>query len=432
MTFNHGVAGSNPAGRTKTYTPVAQLVRASVLYTGGCRFKPYREYKIREITIVFSSELKRLDNFQHKEYLYRKNEMSDSKPMLVDIKKIGDEIKYLNTNDKSILYSRSWTVKPTLENRLSDEIINFIYEDRGVSEEVSQITEVIFSNIIREITNIIIQERIEPNQYFKRKGNYLFSDYGIKINVRWTFYNVGDESQVTDEMKSFAEANISKQEMAITLFSIGLRYNPSSFKETIQHEVMHFFENFKRGYTPYKEREKYDIAYKYLSQNKNVDTEKMDETAEKIFKYKEYIAKIIYISTTHEQGAFANGAYAYLMSHQEDASSKFGTAMQKTKLFAWLKEVEKAINFFNEYDGDLEPIDKELEKYKIDRAELMSIANGAKKNLQRQLGRIVSKAIDDTEKQYPTHRAIIPESDENKSRRLTEKWVRLNRKYFIS
>lgn len=50
------------------------------------------------------------------------------------------------TNNKcSILYNRSWTVKPTREKKLSDEIINFINEDRGVSDEVSQIAMVITS-----------------------------------------------------------------------------------------------------------------------------------------------------------------------------------------------------------------------------------------------------------------------------------------------
>lgn len=352
---------------------------------------------------------------------------------LVDLREIGDEIGRMNKlAKKTISNSHVRVYKPTLENKLSDEIIEFIYEDRGVSDEVSIIAGVITSNILKQVMVIIIQENILPDRSIKREGNYLFSGYGIKINVLWTFYNVGYESQITDEMRTSASAKISRQEMNVTLLSVRLEYNPASFRETIQHEAMHFFENFKRGYIPYKDQDKYNKAYGYLKQNNKIAVDKADKETKKILEYKNYIAKVIYISTAYEQRAFANGAYRYLMSHQEDAAFKFSTAMQGTKLFSWLKVVEKAIEFFNEYDGDLEPIDEELEDYGIDRIELMTIAIGARKNILRLIGRIVSKAMDDTEEQYPSHSAIIPESDEDKNRRLTEKWTRLNKKYFLS
>lgn len=339
------------------------------------------------------------------------------------------------TNNKcSILYNRSWTVKPTREKKLSDEIINFINEDRGVSDEVSQIAMVITSNIIKEISDAINQEDILPNQYFERKGDYLFSGYGIKINVQWSFYNVGDSSQITNEMRTSAVANISKHEMTVTLLSVNMRYDISSFKETIQHETMHFFENYKRGYAPYKEQGRYDKAYNYLKQNAGDSTNNdvLDETSKTILKIRRYIAEIIYISTAYEQRAFANGAYSYLMLHQKDAAFKFSTAIQGTKLFDWLKEIEDAIKFLAEYNGEPELLESELEEYKIDRFELMSIAKGARKNLIRQMGRIISKAIDDTEKQYPSHSAIIPENAEEKSARLTKMWTMLNKKYFLN
>lgn len=324
--------------------------------------------------------------------------------------------------------------KPSLEEMLTKEIIDFLFEDRGVSDEVSQIAMIVTSNILKEISDVVIREKILPTQYFEWRGNYPFSGYGIKINVQWTFYNVGHNSQITSKMRTSAVANISRHEMTVTLLSVNMKYNASSFKETIQHEAMHFFENFKRGYVPYKEQRKYDKAYNYLKQNASIDTnnEKLDKAAKTVLEIKKYIAEIIYISTAYEQRAFANGAYSYLMQHQEDAAFKFSTAMQGTKLFSWLKVVEKAIEFFNEYNGDLKPIDEELEDYGIDRIELMTIAIGARKNILRLIGRIVSKAMDDTEEQYPSHSAIIPESDEDKNRRLTEKWTRLNKKYFLN
>ena len=271
--------------------------------------------------------------------------------------------------------------KLSLEEMLTKEIIDFLFEDRGVSDEVSQIAMIVTSNILKEISNVVIQEKILPSQYFEWKGNYPFSGYGIKINVQWTFYNVGDNSQITNKMRTSAVANISRHEMTVTLLSVNMKYNASSFKETIQHEAMHFFENYKRGYAPYKEQSKYDKAYNYLKQNANINinNEKLDEVAKTVLEIKKYIAEIIYISTAYEQRAFANGAYSYLMQHQEDGSFKFSTAIQGTKLFDWLKEIEDAIDFFTEYNGKPELLETELEEYKIDRFELMSIAKGARK-----------------------------------------------------
>lgn len=106
--------------------------------------------------------------------------------------------------------------KPSLEEILTKEIIDFLFEDRGVSDEVSQIAMIVTSNILKEISDVIIQEKILPNQYFEWKGTYPFSGYGIKINVRWTFYNVGDNSQITNKMRTSAVANISRHEMTVT------------------------------------------------------------------------------------------------------------------------------------------------------------------------------------------------------------------------
>lgn len=360
---------------------------------------------------------------------------------LVDLREIDDEISRMNKLiEKSISNSHVYVYKPTLENKLSDEIIEFLYEDRGVSDEVSSIAGVITSNILKEVTDVITQEKIKPDQKFEWKGTYLFSGYGIKINVRWAFYNVGDESQITDEMRTSASANISRQEMKVTLLSVRWNYNAASFKETIQHETMHFFENFKRGYAPYKEQERYNKAYEYLNQGDNTDKNKkkeLSETDKTVLKIKKYIAEIIYISTEYEQRAFANGAYRYLMSYQEDSFTDFKTRMQNTKLFGWLKEVEQAIEFFNNYDGDPKLIDKELEEYGIDRIELMAIARGARKNILRQLGRVVSKAIDDAEtlNENEWHSAIYPETEEEieeKRRRRDKRWIMLNEKYFLS
>lgn len=361
---------------------------------------------------------------------------------LVDIREMGDKIGCMNKSaEKSISNSHVRVYKPTtLENRLINEVTQFIHEDRGVSEEASYIASAIYDKIMKSVKSRFTDEDFMKKDRFTADGNFIFSKYGIKINVIWNFYNVPDGYKITNDMLTSALANITRGEMKITLLSVNWSYNEASFRETIQHETMHFFENFKRGYVPYKDQNRYNKAYGYLKKGVNADKNKkrkLSKTEKNILKIRKYIAEILYISTEYEQRAFANGAYRYLMSYRRDSFTGFRSRMQGTKLFGWLKEVEQAIEFFNNYDGDPKLIDKELEEYGIDRIELMTIARGARKNILRQLGRVVSKAIDDADalNENEWHCAIYPETDEEideKRRRRDKRWIMLNEKYFLS
>ena len=182
----------------------------------------------------------------------------------------------------------------------------------------------------------------------------------------------------------------------------------------------HFFENYTRGYIPYKKQDIYGKAYGLLKQ-----------TGTKIPDIQKYAAEIIYISTAYEQRAFANGAYRHMMTRSKGGVCDFRRAMTETKLYAWLKETERAIKFFSTYKGDEPEITHVLSEYDMDFPEFMSTAKGAITNITRQLARIVSKAMNDAEKECPMSGAINPESNEARARRISEEWARLNQNYFL-
>lgn len=305
--------------------------------------------------------------------------------------------------------------------RLSDDVMNFVFEERGISNEVLSIAEDVSSRITNDIQKRISQEGISPHSTVHFKDSFVFEEYGIRFSVEWDFYNAGSPAEMTREMITFASANITKGIMRISLNAIRFHYDSAYFKETIQHETMHFFENYMRGYVPYKKQDIYNKAYGILKQ-----------TGVKLSDIQKYAAEIIYISTAYEQRAFANGAYKHIMSRCNGRGFDFRRAMMETKLYAWLKETERAAAFFSKYKGDEPEITHVLSQYDMDFPEFMSTAKGAVKNITRQLGRVVSKAMDDCEKECPMDRAINPETNEERNRRISEEWRRLNEKYFLS
>lgn len=305
--------------------------------------------------------------------------------------------------------------------RLSDEVMDFVFEERGISNEVSSIAEDVSSRIANDIQERINQEGMSPYSSLHFKDGFVFEEYGIRFSVEWDFYNAGSPAEITREMITFASANITKGIIRVSLTAIRFHYDSAYFKETIQHEVMHFFENYMRGYVPYKKQDIYNKAYGLLKQ-----------TDVRLSDVQKYAAEIIYISTAYEQRAFANGAYRHIMSRCTGRGFDFRRAMMETKLYAWLKETERAVVFFSKYKGDEPEITHVLSEYDMDFPEFMSTAKGTIKNITRQLGRIVSKAMDDVEKECPMSGAINPETNEERNRRISEEWRKLNDKYFLS
>ena len=123
---------------------------------------------------------------------------------------------------------------------LSDEVMDFVFDERGISNEVSSIAEDVSSRITNDIQERINQEGMSPYSSVHFKDGFVFEEYGIRFSVEWHFYNAGSPAEITQEMITFASANITKGIIRVSLIAIRFHYDTAYFKETIQHEVMHY------------------------------------------------------------------------------------------------------------------------------------------------------------------------------------------------
>lgn len=302
------------------------------------------------------------------------------------------------------------------KTRLIFEINEMMYEERSISDEVTLISTEIFYRIMSKIRPYSLSSDME-NEFEHKEGQFRYSKLNLKFNVSWEFYNIGDKTPRTPEMKQFSSIDLNRRAINITIVAVNGKIDNDSVIETIQHEISHFFETSKRRGAPYKDMLQYKLAVAILQQD------------EKFTEAMVAIAEIIYISYNFEQRAFGNGAYRYLMNHAEDYFHNFNNAIKKTKLFKYLSSLDKDIKLLtNNKDAEYE-IMETLKRFNMSYKNLMNTAHSARDGLIRMCGRIKSKAIDDYESTHDIHRRFVRETKEGKE--LREKYLmKLNDKYF--
>lgn len=296
------------------------------------------------------------------------------------------------------------------------EINEKMNEDRSISNEVTLMSTEVFYRIMS-----IVQPSSSSTEMLKRYehkyGEFEYSKLNISFNVSWDFYNIGNETPRTPEMKQFASADLSKKAISITIVAINGRINNDSVIESIQHEISHFFEVSKRQGVPYKNMFQYKLAVTILQQE------------EKFTEIMVAIAEVIYISYKFEQRAFGNGAYRYLMNHTDDYFHNFNNAIKKTKLYQYLTLIDDDIELLKDNSDAEYEITETFKRFEIPYEDFMDLAKSAREGLVRMCGRIKSKAIDDYERTHNIHSSYIRETKEGKE--LREKYLmKLNDKYF--
>lgn len=296
------------------------------------------------------------------------------------------------------------------------EINEKMNEERSISNEVTLMSTEVFYRIMSIVRpSSLSTETLK--RYEHKYGEFEYSKLNISFKVSWDFYNIGNKTPRTPEMKQFASADLSKKAISITIVAINGRIDNDSVIESIQHEISHFFEVSKRQGVPYKNMFQYKLAVTILQQE------------EKFTEIMVAIAEVIYISHKFEQRAFGNGAYRYLMNHTDDYPHNFNNAIQGTKLYKYLCSLEKDIETLTITKDTEYEITETLKRFEITYKALMSSAHSARDGLIRMCGRIKSKAIDDYESTHDIHRRFVRESKEGKE--LREKYLmKLNDKYF--
>lgn len=300
--------------------------------------------------------------------------------------------------------------------KLIFEINEMMYEERSISDEVTLISTEIFYRIMSKIEPYSLSSNME-NEFEHKEGQFRYSKLNLNFNVSWEFYNIGNKTPRTPEMKQFSSIDLNRQAINITIVAANGKIDNDSVIETIQHEISHFFETSKRKGAPYKDMFQYKLAVAILQRD------------EKFTEVMVAIAEIIYISYNFEQRAFGNGAYRYLMNHAEDYFHNFNNAIKKTKLFKYLSSLDKDIKLLtNNKDAEYE-IMETLKRFNMSYKNLMNTAQSTRDRLVRMCGRIKSKAIDDYEATHNIHRRFVRETEEEKEQR--EKYlVELNNRYF--
>lgn len=274
-----------------------------------------------------------------------------------------------------------------------------ITEALHIADTVRSISNDLFYEIL---TLISTQPYMKPRMSNKlaKSGAFRYeSGYGIAFEVIWEYYNFRSQEEY---MESTADTNCRFYPEGNVIFvgvaAVNNKIDEKILAEDIQHEISHMFEYYNKGRIglPYENPKIYDKAIEDLITSDN-ETLKND------------IATIIHMKSKAEQGAFANGAYHYLMK-SDDYIHKFENAKKKTLLYRYAKDVRGAYERLSKYKGDEPYLIKAMRPYKTTHQRLLKDAKEVERRLAWLMGRIVSKAINDYKSMHGARIMIRPEN----------------------
>ncbi len=183
------------------------------------------------------------------------------------------------------------------------EIKNSLYEEMGISKEVTNISNDILSSIIKDSKTI-------PYNDIK-KHNFIYEYNGNKIYVDYTLYYVLDEDSINtvikhDNINTFGESDRKSKNIYYLKTTVFYQRDINKYVDyngTIQHEFEHIYQMIKSG--------------KHLLSN--VITKDIYTTADYLRHKSDIISKLIgytiYYNNRFEQDAFANGLYKKIMDN---------------------------------------------------------------------------------------------------------------------
>lgn len=289
-----------------------------------------------------------------------------------------------------------------------DVFCNFdrmITEAMHVADTVRSISNSLFYKILSLID---AQEYVRPSGPDKpvKSGAFKYNtEYGIGFDVVWEYYNFHSQREYMDSpvdtnCRFYPENNV----ISVGIAAVNNKIDEKCLAEDIQHEVSHMFEFYNKGRIglPYENPKIYDNAIEDLITS---DSETL----------KNDIAIIVYLKNKAEQGAFANGAYQYLMK-SDDYVHNFENAKKKTLLYRYAKDMRGAYERLSRYRGDEPELIETMKPYKTTLQRLLKDATEVERRLAWLMGRILSKAINDYKSMHGARIMIRPEN----RRRLSE------------
>lgn len=258
------------------------------------------------------------------------------------------------------------------------EIKNSLYEEMGISKEVTNISNDILSSIIKDSKTI-------PYNNIK-KHNFIYEYNGNKIYVDYTLYYVLDEDSINtvikhDNINTFGESDRKSKNIYYLKTTVFYQRDINKYVDyngTIQHEFEHIYQMIKSG--------------KHLLSN--VITKDIYTTADYLRHKSDIISKLIgytiYYNNRFEQDAFANGLYKKIM---DNPTSNPYDILQQDVTYKNVLTIKKYILENNTYQTTIDTVvQKQFNKtYKW----FHKIAENMVKTYIRKMSRTLLKAQND-------------------------------------
>lgn len=285
--------------------------------------------------------------------------------------------------------------------QLTESIKNAINEEFGIADEVTDALYTIKEELKKSFKNEFEKPtRVHGITY--RSGNFETNIFGEKLTVYWECYNYQNENLKNQHILPATGRYIKKDgnetaKLLLSMQALRGKININKTLESTRHEIHHFYEDAKNGFKPFQKRELYKYACDLMNSFHYTDIRHM-------------IGNIIYISFEHEQRAFYNGAYEFLLANI-DVAYNFNLKIQETQMFKhmeYLKECIEEVENIGQENWEKNKFIKDIsshlkDEYNITYDKLLKIAHKSLKNLSLKIGRAIIKAkIDYDREQYIT------------------------------
>lgn len=274
-----------------------------------------------------------------------------------------------------------------IEGKTYNDVCHIITEELGVNDQVIQVAFDIMDKIKDDI-------KLRPKRYFSnvpgisyKDGNITYSAFEKEIKVVYRYINYLDKTffeKFDSEIKQLPNGfNLETRTLTLTIKSISGHIDINTYADTIQHEVEHYFQENKIGYS-FSKTTWYNIAVKCKQRPKNSLTY--------------MIGDMIYITLKCEEEAFTNGLYAALIynyKHENRPTSEIvDNSPVYNALLTFRKEKEEVLNNSNDVtlNKTLSTIRQATGKNFND---LMLMFDSGEKKLIRRIGRVIVKAQKD-------------------------------------
>lgn len=247
-----------------------------------------------------------------------------------------------------------------------------VNESLGIADDVKNITSKIISELKNQIRNV------DYKKYYEGLSVGILKQDFQEVNLNALILKTNEKELITKFRTEFNfkyVANYSQSTNTITVIVEFLNGYIDFNKLTgyIQHEVEHFYEFLKQGYSTNN-----DLYKKAKSLRKSSD------------KLERNIGQLIYYTNNHEINAFENEAYGYCFEKSKSENYDFfRDLIQETNLFKSIKLIDNCWNVISSSD------DETLKSIGFSKERLQNLYISGRKSIVRKVGLVITKLEED-------------------------------------